>query len=112
MKIPLGFFEVKPSLLVLRNYPKNYFRNGWDMGTKMCDLTGFLLTMFGMAAINNLTGICLFRYYVFTSDRVKNRVIFMEDCIPIRTDRSLLLGRLTPKWSLWDVVIHENNPRS
>jgi len=44
-------------------------RNGWDMGTKMCDLTGFLLTMFGMAAINNLTGICLFRYYVFTSDR-------------------------------------------
>ena len=36
-------------------------------------------------------------------------VIFMEDHIPIRPDRSLLLGRETSKWSLWDVVFHENN---
>ena len=34
---------------------------------------------------------------------------FMEDHIPIRPDRSLLLGRQTSKWSLWDVVFHENN---
>ena len=26
----------------------------------------------------------------------------MEDHIPIRPDRSLLLGRRTTKWSLWD----------
>ena len=32
----------------------------------------------------------------------------MEDHIPIRPDRSLLLGRQTSKWSLWDVVVHEN----
>ena len=37
------------------------------------------------------------------------RVIFMEDHITIRTDRSLLLGRQTSKWSLWYVVFHENN---
>ena len=37
------------------------------------------------------------------------RVIFMEDHIPIRPDRRLLLGRQTFKWSLWDVVFHENN---
>ena len=33
----------------------------------------------------------------------------MEDHIPIRTDRSLLLGRQTSKWSLWDVVFHGFN---
>ena len=33
----------------------------------------------------------------------------MEDHIPIRPDRSLLLGRQTSKWSLWDVFIHESN---
>ena len=33
----------------------------------------------------------------------------MEDKIPIRPDRSLLLGRQTSNWSLWDVVFHENN---
>ena len=37
------------------------------------------------------------------------RVIFMEDHIPIRTDRSQVLGRQTSKLSLWDVVFHENN---
>ena len=47
------------------------------------------------------------------SDRTQDalifgRVIFMEDHIPIRPDRSLL-GRQTFKWSLWDVVFHENN---
>ena len=36
----------------------------------------------------------------------------MEDQIPIRPDRSLLLGRQTSKWSLWDVVFHENNQGS
>ena len=38
-----------------------------------------------------------------------SRVIFIEDHIPIRPDRSLLLGRQTSKWSFWDVVFHENN---
>ena len=33
----------------------------------------------------------------------------MEYLIPIRPDRSLLLGRQTSKWSLWEVVFHENN---
>ena len=33
----------------------------------------------------------------------------MEDHIPIRPDRSLLFGRQTSKWSIWDVVFHENN---
>ena len=32
----------------------------------------------------------------------------MEDHIPIRPDRSLLLGRQTFKWSLWDCAFHEN----
>ena len=36
----------------------------------------------------------------------------MEDHIPIRPDRSLLLVRQTSKWSLWDVVFHENNSNS
>ena len=36
----------------------------------------------------------------------------MEDRIPIRSDRSLLLGRQTSKWSLCDVVFHENNSNS
>ena len=39
-------------------------------------------------------------------------VILMEDHIPIRPDRSLLLGRQTSKLSLWDVVFHENNSLS
>ena len=33
----------------------------------------------------------------------------MEDHIPMRSDRSLLFGRQTSKWSLWDVVFHWNN---
>ena len=33
----------------------------------------------------------------------------MEDHIPIRPDRTLLIGRQTSKWSLWDVVFHEND---
>ena len=28
-------------------------------------------------------------------------IIFMEDHIPKRPDRSLLIGRKTSKWSLW-----------
>ena len=37
------------------------------------------------------------------------RIIFMQDHIPIRPARSLLLGGQTSKWYLWDVVFHENN---
>ena len=37
------------------------------------------------------------------------RAIFMEDHVPIRPDRSLLFSRQNSKWSLWDVVLHENN---
>ena len=33
----------------------------------------------------------------------------MEDPIPIKPDRSLLLGRQTSKWSLSDVAFQENN---
>ena len=36
----------------------------------------------------------------------------MENHIPIRPDISLLLGRQTSKWSLWDVAFHENNSMS
>ena len=39
--------------------------------------------------------------------QIQHRAIFMED--PIRPDRSLLLGRQTSKWSLLDVVFHEND---
>ena len=38
-----------------------------------------------------------------------HRLIFMEDHIPERPDRSLLIDRQTSKWSLWDVVSHEND---
>ena len=44
----------------------SYFRSGWDMGSAMCQATGFLLTFLGIAAIFNLTAISLFRYYVIT----------------------------------------------
>ena len=40
-------------------------------------------------------------------------VIFMEDHIPIRPDRSLLSGRQTsigPLW-VWDVVLHEKTSK-
>ena len=43
-----------------------YFRYGWDLGSPMCQATGFLLTFLGIAAIFNLTAISLFRYYVIT----------------------------------------------
>ena len=35
----------------------------------------------------------------------------MEDQIPKRPDRSLLIGRQTSKWSLWDVFFLENNSK-
>ena len=36
------------------------------------------------------------------------RAIFMEDHIPERANRSLLIGRQTSKWSLWDVIKDQN----
>ena len=39
------------------------------------------------------------------------RVIFIKDHIPERPDRSLLIGIQTSKWSLWDVVFHENDSK-
>jgi len=39
-------------------------RYGWDMGAGMCRATGFILTLFGIAAINNLTSISLFRFFI------------------------------------------------
>ena len=42
---------------------------------------------------------------------LKQSRIFMDDHIPISSDRSLL-GRQTSKWYLWDVVFHENNYQS
>ena len=33
----------------------------------------------------------------------------MQDNIPIRPDRTILIGRQTSKWSLRDVVFDENN---
>ena len=44
-----------------------------------------------------------------TYAKLLNRVIFMDDHIPIRPDRSLLFGRQNSKWSLWAVGIHQNN---
>ena len=37
------------------------------------------------------------------------RLTFEEDYIPMSPNRSLLLGRQTSKWSLRDMVFHENN---
>ena len=37
------------------------------------------------------------------------RVIYIEDHISIRPDRSLLLGRHTSEWYLWDVIFHKND---
>ena len=51
------------------------------------------------------TGLSAFFYpdsEIFNS--IFNRVIFMEDHIPIRPDRSLILSRQASNWSLWDVV--------
>ena len=36
----------------------------------------------------------------------------IEDHILRTPDRSLILSRQTSKWSLWDVVFHENNTSS
>ena len=41
----------------------------------------------------------------------KCREISMGYHIQIRPDRSLLLCRQASKWSLWDVVFHENTSR-
>ena len=42
-------------------------------------------------------------YFVYLIE-CRIRVIFMEDHIQWSPDRSLLKGRHTSKWSLWDVV--------
>ena len=47
--------------------------------------------------------------HIVYQNQCRSRVIFMEDHIPVRRDRCLLLSRQTSKWSLWDVVFHENN---
>merc|ERR1739838_532440 len=39
-------------------------RGGWEWGKQVCQATGFLLTMLGMASINNLTAISVFRLLV------------------------------------------------
>ena len=39
-------------------------RRGWDMGSELCQATGFLLTFLGIASINNLVAISVFRYLV------------------------------------------------
>ena len=36
----------------------------------------------------------------------------MEDHILERPDRSILIVRQTSKWSLWDVIFHENDFKS
>ena len=52
-----------------------------------------------------------FNFHVFL-ERFKqlSRVIFMEDHIPERSDRTLIIVRQTSIaiWSLWDVVFLEN----
>ncbi|XP_023330884.1 green-sensitive opsin-3 [Eurytemora carolleeae] len=40
-------------------------RHGWDMGKDFCIFTGFALTLFGMASVNNLLNIALFRWAVY-----------------------------------------------
>ena len=46
------------------------FRYGWDLGAEMCRATGFILTFFGIAAINNLTIISLFRSFILMDKKV------------------------------------------
>ena len=45
-------------------------RRGWDMGQGMCQTTGFLLTFLGMASINNLVAISIYRYLVISYAKV------------------------------------------
>ena len=42
------------------------FRYGWDMGSSMCQGTGFILTFLGIGSIYNLTAIAIFRYLVMS----------------------------------------------
>ena len=73
--------------LSLTSSKKDYFfRFGWDMGSKMCRATGFLLTFLGIASIYNLTIIALFRYLViewsnvsYPYEMVKYNVLCIED---------------------------------
>ena len=73
--------------LSLTSSKKDYFfRFGWDMGSKMCRATGFLLTFLGIASIYNLTVIALFRYLViewsnvsYPKEMVKYNVLCLED---------------------------------
>ena len=46
------------------------------------------------------------------SSQILFRVIFMEDHIPLRPGNSLVNGRQTSKWSLWDVIFHENSTKT
>ena len=48
-------------------------RHGWDLGHEVCQVTGFLLTFLGMASINNLVAISIFRYLVIRYANVRSR---------------------------------------
>ena len=52
-----------------------------------------------------------FRAWRIYFNYIKVRVISWKNTIPVSPDRILLLVRQTSKWSLWDVVFHENNIR-
>ena len=82
-------------------------------------IKGFLYENDDYHIISNANGVIKYscdNFFCMYTKRVSNkiwnvmpiyRVIFMEDHILIRPDRSLLLGKYTSKWSLWDVVFHE-----
>ena len=50
-------------------------RRGWDMGSELCQATGFLLTFLGMASINNLVAISVFRYLVIHYANVRTLTV-------------------------------------
>ena len=50
-------------------------RRGWDMGADLCQATGFLLTFLGIASINNLVAISVFRYLVIYYANVRGVVV-------------------------------------
>ena len=81
--IPLDFYaaarlvvtiDCVSTVLVYLLFNQLFSRRGWDLGTELCQATGFLLTFLGMASINNLVAISVFRYLVIHYANVRELV--------------------------------------
>lgn len=88
-------------------------RRGWDMGPGLCQFTGFLLTFLGMASINNLVTISIFRYltirYVNSNFAVHSRKVVIG-LIVLSWSYSLLLA--LPPLLGWGKYVIESNGMS